>query len=155
MTRAVAYLQDRGVSFEIARYEYQSSRSIGLDAAKAIGVDPGSLYKTLVFYLDQQPALVLIDAAHRVSIRQLGRVARADVTECAPAEAERFTGYKVGGISPFATRRRMKTYVDDAIASREQVYVNAGARGVLVVIKRQALIESLVEPSVAKIRDGD
>ena len=46
-----------------------------------------------------------------------------------PGEAERLTGYHVGGISPFGQRRRLPTAIEEAALAEPYVFVNGGQRG--------------------------
>jgi Cys-tRNA(Pro)/Cys-tRNA(Cys) deacylase len=62
---------------------------------------------------------------------------------CAPAEAQRITGYVVGGISPFGQRRRLPTVVDATCQSYDVVYVSGGRRGLDVGIAPDDLIRVL------------
>lgn len=153
MTRAMLFIRSRGVLAETRAYNYTAGPEIGKLAAKAIGVAEGELYKTLVFAVDAVPVLVLIDSAHRVSIRKLARASGAsEAGECSPRDAERYTGYEIGGISPFATRRRLDVYVDAAIAGQRRVFVNGGRRGLLVAMDPKKLISLLDKPVIADLR---
>jgi Cys-tRNA(Pro) deacylase len=66
---------------------------------------------------------------------------RARVHECSERDAERYTGYKVGGISPFGTRRSMPVYLDSAASALERLYVNGGSHGFMLSIRVSDLVE--------------
>ena len=73
---------------------------------------------------------------------------------CAPATAERHTGYKVGGISPFGTRRALPVYVEASILELPRIWINGGRRGLLVVIDPQVLVDVLGAQPVSVAREG-
>jgi Cys-tRNA(Pro)/Cys-tRNA(Cys) deacylase len=107
--------------------------SYGWDAAAALGVDPARMFKTLVASVDGALALAIVPVAGELDLKRLAgalggrRAAMAD-----PAEAERATGYVVGGISPIGGRRRLPTALDESALGFETVYVSAGRRGLQV-----------------------
>ena len=59
--------------------------------------------------------------------------------------AERHTAYRVGGTSPFGTRKKMPVYVERSILELEKIYINGGSRGYLVGISPADLV-ALLEP---------
>jgi Cys-tRNA(Pro) deacylase len=152
MTKALAFLAAQGVPIETRSYAYVSADNIGQRAAQAIGVSAVALYKTLVFAIEERPVVVLIDSAHRVSTQKLARVAGATAAhECSARDAERHTGYQIGGISPFATKRQMDVYIDAAVTKLDRVFVNAGQRGLILGIERRRLLDVLSTAVVADL----
>jgi Cys-tRNA(Pro) deacylase len=152
-TRAVQLLRKHDVRFERYLYQYNGLGNVAKDAAAALGVAETEVFKTLVFTAEANPLLVLIDAAHRVGPHKLTNVVgqRARVNECSERDAERYTGYKVGGISPFGTRRSMPIYLDSAASAFERIYVNGGSHGFMLSIRVSDLIEVLT-PVIADLR---
>ena len=49
-----------------------------------------------------------------------------------PADAERLTGYKVGGVSPFGQKKTVPTAMDETAILFDQVLINGGQRGLLL-----------------------
>jgi Cys-tRNA(Pro)/Cys-tRNA(Cys) deacylase len=102
----------------------------GLEAAAALGVDPARMFKTLVATVDGRLALAIVPVAGELDLKRLAdalggrRAAMAD-----PAEAERATGYVVGGISPIGGRRMLPTALDDSALGFDSIYVSGGRRG--------------------------
>ncbi|HTO44687.1 MAG TPA: aminoacyl-tRNA deacylase, partial [Burkholderiales bacterium] len=107
------------------------SREYGLEAAAAVGVPAGMVYKTLVAKLDaKRLAVALVPVSSELDLKALATLAEAKRAEMAtPQEAERATGYVVGSISPLGQRRRLETYIDSAVMKLTNVYVSAGRRG--------------------------
>jgi Cys-tRNA(Pro)/Cys-tRNA(Cys) deacylase len=104
--------------------------SYGLEAAQALGVDPGQVFKTLLADVDGGLVVAVVPVDRSLDLKALASAAggkRAVLAE--PAAAERATGYVVGGISPLGQRRRLPTVVDESALSWPTVLVSAGRRG--------------------------
>ncbi len=122
-------------------------------AADAVGLPYRIVLKSLVFRADDSSYLfALIDAAGNVSARKLGRAtAHKRVEPASPRDAQRMTGYLVGGISPLGSRRELPVIIDARTAEEEYIVINAGSRGTLVRVKISDLI-ALLDAKVADIR---
>ena len=121
-------------------------------SARELGVSEHAVIKTLVMEDDaRQPLVVLMHGDREVSTKALARVLGVKtVAICAPAVADRHSGYQVGGTSPFGTRRAMPTYMERGIAALPYLYVNGGRRGYLVGMAPADLIRVL-KPILADI----
>jgi Cys-tRNA(Pro) deacylase len=108
-------------------------------------VPAAEVVKTLVMQDEQaRPLLVLMHGDRKVSTRSLARQAgRKRIEPCAPREAERHTGYQVGGTSPFGTRKPMPVYMERSISALPAIFINGGRRGLLVRLGTQDLISAL------------
>lgn len=122
-------------------------------AAAALGVDESAVVKTLVMVSEAgDRLLVLMHGDRQVSSKKLARAAGLrSVAACSPAEALRLTGYQVGGISPFGTRKTLPIYAEATIFELPTLFINGGRRGLLLEIEPGALESSLdlVRVSVA------
>jgi len=143
ITRAVHVLREANVAFEPFLFRYEGRGDVARDAARALNLPEEAVYKTLIFLANGEPIVVLAAANQRVSTRKVGRACGADVTECDPRDAERHTGYKVGGISPLGTRRAMQAFIDENVVLLEALYVNGGSHGFLVKLAPDDLIRLL------------
>jgi Cys-tRNA(Pro)/Cys-tRNA(Cys) deacylase len=125
-TPATAAARRAGIAFQVLEYEDdEASASYGIEAAERLGLDPERVFKTLLATLDGKLCVCILPVAAQLDLRALGkRAAMAD-----PREAERATGYVVGGISPIGQRRRLRTLVDDGAFAHETIFVSAGRRG--------------------------
>lgn len=130
-TPAVAALTRAGVAFEIVAYAYDSGADrIGLQAAEALGEPPSRVLKTLMTKVDGKPACVVLPSDREVSMKKLAAALGGKTAEMmAPADAERITGYRVGGISPFGQKRPAPTVIEQEALTEPYVFVNAGQRG--------------------------
>src|SRR5918994_4780949 len=105
-TRATLALQQAGVSFTVHSYEYDpNAERIGLQAAEAMGAEPSSVLKTLMVLVDNKPACVILPSDQEVNLKKLATALGGKAAQMMkPADAERITGYHVGGIVPSARR---------------------------------------------------
>ena len=142
-TRAIHFLKQHRVSFEIKRYRHQEKGA--LFASRAIDFPLEQTVKTLVAGLaGNKHLLALAPGNRRISPRGLARahgikrIALADA-----AAAERVTGYKIGGISPFGTRRVLPVIMEATLMQYDRVAINGGQRGVMLMMSPQDIITAL------------
>jgi Cys-tRNA(Pro)/Cys-tRNA(Cys) deacylase len=130
-TPATQALDRAGVAYSLATYAYDpGAERVGLQAAQALGAPPGEVLKTLMVKVDGKPACVVLASDREVSMKKLAAVLGAKSAEMMkPADAERITGYRVGGVSPFGQKRAVPTVLDADAAALPAAFVNAGQRG--------------------------
>ena len=131
MTPAIDAARRANIRHRVIEYESGVTRDYGLEAAVAVGVPAQMVYKTLVAKLDGKRLVVaLVPVSSELDLKALATLAEAKRAEMAtPQDAERATGYVVGGISPLGQRRRLETYIDSAVSKLSNVYVSGGRRG--------------------------
>jgi len=144
MTRGVRMLRSKKVAFTPHLYPYEEHGGTR-HAADCLEVNERAVIKTLVMEPDGgKPFLVLMHGDREVSTKNLARILGVkSVDPCKPEKAERVTGYQVGGISPFGTRRPLPVYVEQSILELPRIYINGGKRGFLVGIAPQDLGKGL------------
>lgn len=135
-TRATRMLEQAGIAFQLRAYEYDpSADSIGLAAAAAIGADPAQVFKTLMVLADGRPACAIAPSSGEVSMKKLAVALGAkSATMMKPADAERLTGYKIGGISPFGQMRAAPVVIDETAILWDAIFINGGQRGLQINI---------------------
>jgi len=133
-TRATQALSRAGVAFTLHPYDYDpGSERVGLQAADALGVDPARLLKTLMLRAGRQAVCVVVPSDREVSLKALAAHLGVKTVEMMPPkDAERVTGYVVGGISPFGQRQPATTVVEADALAWDTVYINAGRRGLIL-----------------------
>lgn len=138
-TRATQMLATAGVAFSVHTYDYDpDAERIGLQAAEALGEDPRRVLKTLMAELDGKPVCVVLPSDKEVSMKKLAAAfGGKSAAMMKPADAERLTGYHVGGISPFGQKKSVPTAIEVAALSEPQVYINGGQRGLQVRLAPQ------------------
>jgi len=144
VTPAVRFLKAAGVLFTPHEYRYQDKGGTAV-AASELAVDEHQVIKTLVFEDEhRRPFLVLMHGDRQVSTKNLARQLNTKtVTPCDPVRAEKHTGYKVGGISPFGTIKKLPVYLEQTVLDLPRVIINGGRRGLLFDISSQDLVRVL------------
>ncbi|HET9903597.1 MAG TPA: Cys-tRNA(Pro) deacylase [Xanthobacteraceae bacterium] len=144
-TPATTALQKAGVSFTLHEYDYDpEAPKIGRQAAEALGVEPGRLLKTLMAKAGGKIVCALVPSDREMSLKRLAVAAGAkEAAMLPPAEAERATGYRVGGISPFGQRRRVPVFIEETALAHATVLVNGGRRGLQIALAPADLVSVL------------
>jgi len=144
VTAAMRVLREHGVAYTHHPYDYEARGGTEV-SARELGVDEHAVIKTLIMEDDaKRPFVVLMHGDREVSTKNLARhLGAKTVAPCAPAVADRHSGYQVGGTSPFGTRRAMPVYLQRTIAELPYLYVNGGRRGYLVGMTPAELVRVL------------
>ncbi|MGQ3210201.1 Cys-tRNA(Pro) deacylase [Shinella sp.] len=133
-TRATQALAKAGISFTAHTYDYDpNAERVGMQAAEALGEDPSRVLKTLMAEVDGKPVCVIVPSDCEVSMKKLASAFKGkSASMMKPADAERLTGYVVGGISPFGQKKQVPTAIEEAALVHAAVYMNGGQRGLQV-----------------------
>ncbi|MGJ7459141.1 Cys-tRNA(Pro) deacylase [Halomonas sp. RA08-2] len=132
MTPAVTQLEKAGIAFTLADYEHDPrTPAFGEEAARALGLSPDEVFKTLLARLDDgRLAVAIVPVSYQLDLKALARAAGARRATMAEAEeAQRATGYMVGGISPLGQKRRLPTFLDASAEGLPAIHVSGGRRG--------------------------
>jgi Cys-tRNA(Pro)/Cys-tRNA(Cys) deacylase len=151
-TRATSALAAAGATFTVHSYDYDPNADrIGLQAAEALGEAPARVLKTLMTVVDGKPVCAILPSDREVAMKKLAAaVGGKAAAMMKPADAERMTGYKVGGISPFGQARRVPTVIEVAALNQALVYINGGQRGLQIRIDPKDAVR-LLEARIAAI----
>ena len=158
VTNAIRVLREHGVAWTDHPYAYEERGGTEV-SARELGVPEHQVVKTLVMEDDRrQPMIVLMHGDREVSTKSLARhLGVKTVAPCAPAVADRHSGYQVGGTSPFGTRRAMPVYMQATIVPLPRVYINGGRRGYLLGLAPadvvRVLAPTLVDIAAAPAQD--
>ncbi|MGR9423565.1 Cys-tRNA(Pro) deacylase [Rhizobium leguminosarum] len=144
-TRATQLLSQAGVAFTIHAYDYDpNAERVGLQAAEALGEAPHRVLKTLMAEVDGKPVCVVVPSDREVSMKKLASAFHGkSANMMKPADAERLTGYHVGGISPFGQKKTVPTAIEEAALAEPLVYINGGQRGLQVRLDPKAALKAL------------
>ncbi|NLS01951.1 Cys-tRNA(Pro) deacylase [Rhizobium sp. P32RR-XVIII] len=144
-TRATQFLTKAGVSFTVHSYDYDpNAERVGLQAAEALGEEPHRVLKTLMAEVDGRPVCVVVPSDHEVSMKKLaGAFGGKSANMIKPADAERLTGYHVGGISPFGQKKLVPAAIEEAALAEPLVYMNGGQRGLQVRLAPRDALKAL------------
>jgi Cys-tRNA(Pro) deacylase len=149
VTAAIRFLREKRIAFVPHLYPYEEHGGTH-HAAAMLNVSEHAVIKTLVMETDTHaPLLVLMHGDREVSTRQLARsIGARHVEPCPIATAQKYTGYLVGGISPFGTRTKLPIYVEATIFMLARIYINGGKRGFLIELAPQDLRTALAVQEV-------
>jgi len=138
MTPAVKTAEAAGVEFTLHEYEgvELGEGDYATGVAAKLERPPAQLFKTLVANVDGSLAVFVVPADRQLDLRAAGKRAAL----AGKAEAERATGYVVGGISPLGQRKKLPTTVDASALEWETILVSAGRRGLQIELAPTALI---------------
>ena len=152
-TPATVALKRLGVAFELRSYDYDAhAAKVGLQAAEALGEPPSRVWKTLIAQVDGKPVCVVLPSDREASMKKVAAAFGGKSAALMPVpDAERLTGYKVGGVSPFGQKKALRTAVDATVTAHEYVLVNGGQRGLQVKLAPAALIRATGASTVSLV----
>ncbi|PPV08666.1 transcriptional regulator [Xanthomonas bromi] len=144
-TRATKTLDAAGVGYVLHPYAYQADADAkGLQAAHALGLQPHTVLKTLMAWVDDKAICVVIPCDRRVALKKLASACGGKSARMMDAvDAERRTGYKIGGISPLGQQRQAPVLVETAALDAPALWINAGQRGLLLELPGAQLLHAL------------
>lgn len=155
-TRATRMLEQAGIAFTVHEYAYDPDADrIGLQAAEALGERPDRVLKTLMATVDGKPVCAIVPSDREVSMKRLAAAfGGKHAGMMKPPDAERVSGYKVGGISPFGQARRIPTAIEGQALAHALVYINAGQRGLQVRLAPTDAARALGAVTVPLVADA-
>lgn len=142
-TRGIQFLKKHRITHQVVTYDHVEK---GAEfAAKAVDFPLPQTIKTLVVALDtNRYALVLMPGDRQLSMKKVAKACKAKRAAMADtATAQRLTGYLVGGISPFGTKKRLDAVMDAELSNHPEVMINAGQRGVMVKMAPDDILKAL------------
>ena len=144
-TPATAFLERHGVEFVAHEYELAADEgTYGESVAATLGVPAERVFKTLIGEVDGSPAVAIVPVDRHLSLKALASAARGKRARMAdPDDAERWTGFVTGGISPFGQKRRLPIFVDDSLERHGSILVSGGRRGLQVEVGSADLLRVL------------
>ena len=140
ITASIRFLRNHNIDFQPYLYDYVEHGGTA-HSAECLGVDEHSVIKTIVLQNDKKQGLiVLMHGGKHISTRNLARqlnMKHIDPTD--PNQATRWTGFLVGGTSPFGTKTALPVFVERSVWDLPVIYINGGKRGFLVAVSPNAL----------------
>ena len=145
MTPACKVLKSSAIEFSIHEYEHDvHAKSFGLEAAQKLNLDVREVFKTLLVTDSKNFYVAVLPVAHQLSLKKIAAAVGAKKLQMAePKDAERLTGYLVGGISPIGQKKRLKTVIDQSAELLNKIYISGGKRGLDIGVKPQDLVHVL------------
>lgn len=143
MTPAVTAAKKADITFRVHEYRHDpNAPSYGEEAAQKLGIDPARVFKTLLAKVDGRRLVVgIVPVAGSLDLKALAAATGGKKAVMAEiGEAERATGYLVGGISPLGQKKRLPLFLDASAAEFGTIYVSGGRRGLEIELAPADLV---------------
>jgi Cys-tRNA(Pro)/Cys-tRNA(Cys) deacylase len=147
-TPAMVMLERSGIEFAVHAFDHDlvdaEELGYGRAAAHALGVDESRVFKTLLAQSEKSAVVAIVPVSSQLSLKALAQVLGVKRCEMVPAnDAQRITGYVVGGISPFGQKKKLLTVVDESAIDLSTMFVSGGRRGLDIEVAPTELIRVL------------
>lgn len=152
-TPATAALTRAKVDFTVHTYEHDpAASSYGMEAATALGLDPERVLKTLLASVDGRLVVGIVPVSGQLDLKAVAAAVGGKKAVMAdPHDAERVTGYVVGGISPIGQKKALPTVLDSSAVEHDTVFVSGGRRGMDLELSPDDLV-AVTRATMAPIR---
>lgn len=150
-TPCTKMLRQHKVEFTDHLYDYEEHGGTKV-SSRELGVDEYAVVKTLIMaYENGKPLIVLMHGTHKVATKELARaIGVKRIDPCTPEIAQKHSGYRVGGTSPFGAKKSMPVYMEKTILDLPRIYINGGRRGYLVGIAPQEA-QRILQPTLVQV----
>ncbi|MBP7769695.1 MAG: Cys-tRNA(Pro) deacylase [Aliarcobacter sp.] len=154
MTPAIELLKKNKCDFKIHKYEHDPAcTDFGNEAVEKLGLDARQVYKTLLVELSPKELVVcVLPVSNQLSLKEVASVFGVKKAVMANKdEAQKITGYLLGGISPLGQKKLLKTVLDKSVDDFETIFISGGKRGLDIEVKPSDL-EKLLKSKKYEIK---
>ena len=153
MTPAIDVLKKNKCDFKIHKYDHDPAcTNFGEEAALKLGLDENQVYKTLLVELTPRELVVcVLPVANQLSLKDVASVFKVKKAVMANKdEAQKVTGYLLGGISPLGQKKLLRTVLDESVKNFETIFVSGGKRGLDIEVIPKDL-EMILKAKIERI----
>lgn len=145
MTPAIKLLQAKKIPFSVHEYDHDpNNHNFGQEAVEKLGLSPLETFKTLLVTDGKSHFVTVLPVAYQLNLKKAAAAFGCKkLTMANLKDAERLTGYLVGGISPLGQKKRLNTLIDGSAKELVKMYISGGKRGLDLSIKPQDLADVL------------
>lgn len=142
-TNAMRLLMQAGIDFETKEYEVDENDLSGETVAAKVGMDPDSVFKTLVTKGDKNGiAVFCIPVTSELDLKKAAKVTgNKKIEMVAVKELLGLTGYIRGGCSPVGMKKQYPTFIDETAVLFDKIAISAGVRGCQMILDPEKLTE--------------
>ncbi len=153
MTPAINLLKKNKCDFKVHKYDHDPAcTDFGDEAVEKLGLDASQVYKTLLVELTPKELVVcVLPVANQLSLKEVASTFGVKkAVMAAKDEAQKVTGYLLGGISPLGQKKLLKTVLDESVNKFKTIFISGGKRGLDIEVKPEDL-QKLLNAKVNKI----
>lgn len=157
MTPAVQVAEQAKISFELHRYAHgpAAGQHDGWQVVSALGLPPEQVFKTLLAAVDSQPVVAMVPVSAQLDLKLLARAHGGKKGAlCSGEQAQRLTGYRLGGISPLGQKQRLPLYLAETARDWGMIYMSGGRRGLEMAMAPLDLLALTEGSAVELVRHG-
>jgi len=154
-TNVTRLLEAAGIPFRTFEYEVDENDLSGMHIAEQAHVDPASMFKTLVMKGERNGHFVCcLPVNDELDLKKVAKAFDDKKCDLIPMKTLRdLTGYIRGGCSPIGMKKKFPTFIDETAILFDEIYINAGMRGLMVIVEPSALIEYVGAKAVDLVKD--
>lgn len=142
----------RELGFEIEVQELAQSTRTAQEAAEAVGATVGQIVKSIVFVAGEEPVLVCVSGANRVSLDKLAKLLGQPPRKASPDEVRKATGFAIGGVPPLGHPQRIRTFIDRDLLQYDEIWAAAGTPRALFRTT-PAQLRAMTQGEVAEVKE--
>ena len=147
-TNAIRILENLKIPYEAKEYdddgEHPLSKGAAGRTAEKLGVDPSTVYKTIVMRTETKELCVFLQSSlHEINLKKARNAAGCkDINPIKPEELLAATGYVRGGCSPLGMKKKLRTFIDSSALELEKINISAGVRGMQLTLAPKDLVKA-------------